>query len=101
MATIEGTFEKSSSLKVAIVIARFNDLITSKLLSGCLDCLSRHGIDITETSSQLDIAWVPGSFELPMVSQVLARKGKYDVVITQGAGNVSMVSKGLIKRWKT
>ena len=85
MAIIEGTFEKSSSLKVAIVIARFNDLITNKLLSGCLDCLSRHGIDITENSNQLDIAWVPGAFELPIVSQQLARKAKYDVVITLGA----------------
>ena len=85
MATIEGTFETSSSLRVAIVIARFNDLITSKLLSGCLDCLSRHGIDISESSHQLDIAWVPGSFELPIVSQQLARTGKYEVVITLGA----------------
>ena len=85
MATIEGTFEKSSSLKVAIVIARFNDLITSKLLSGCLDCLSRHGIDISESSKQLDIAWVPGSFELPIISQELARTGKYEVLITLGA----------------
>ena len=85
MATIEGTFEKSSSLRVAIVIARFNDLITNKLLSGCLDCLSRHGIDISETSSQLDVAWVPGAFELPIISQALARKGQYEVVITLGA----------------
>tara|TARA_Y100001968_G_scaffold324121_1_gene362868 strand:+ start:319 stop:795 length:477 start_codon:yes stop_codon:yes gene_type:complete len=85
MAIIEGTFEKSSSLKVAIVIARFNDLITNKLLSGCLDCLSRHGIDIKENSNQLDIAWVPGAFELPIVSQQLARKAKYDVLITLGA----------------
>ena len=85
MATIEGTFENSSSLKVAIVVARFNDLITNKLLSGCLDCLSRHGIDTDETSDQLDIAWVPGSFELPIVSQKLAQKGKYEVVITLGA----------------
>ena len=85
MATIEGTFEKSSSLKVAIVIARFNDLITSKLLSGCLDCLSRHGIDISDSSKQLDIAWVPGSFELPIISQELARTGKYEVLITLGA----------------
>ena len=85
MATIEGTFEKSSSLRVAIVVARFNDLITSKLLSGCLDCLSRHGIDVSEDSNQLDIAWVPGSFELPIVAQELARKGKYEVVITLGA----------------
>ena len=85
MATIEGTFEKSHSLNVAIVVARFNDLITNKLLSGCLDCLSRHGIDISEQSNQLDVAWVPGSFELPIVSQELARKGKYEVVITLGA----------------
>ena len=85
MATIEGTFTSSSTLKIAIVIARFNDLITNKILSGCLDCLSRHGIDISETSHQLDIAWVPGSFELPLVSQELARKDKYDVVITLGA----------------
>ena len=85
MATIEGTFTKSSTLRIAIVVARFNDLITNKLLSGCLDCLSRHGIDVSEKSSQVDIAWVPGSFELPMVSQELARKGKYEVVITLGA----------------
>ena len=85
MATIEGTFEKSSSLKVAVVVARFNDLITNKLLSGCLDCLSRHGINVSETSNQVDIAWVPGAFELPIVSQELARNGKYDVLITLGA----------------
>ena len=85
MAILEGTFESSSSLNVCIVVARFNDLITSKLLSGCLDCLSRHGIDVSESSSQLDIAWVPGSFELPIVSQELSRKSKYDVIITLGA----------------
>ena len=85
MAIIEGTFENASSLKVAIVIARFNDLITSKLLSGCIDCLSRHGIDVSESSDQLDIAWVPGSFELPIISQKLAKQGKYEVVITLGA----------------
>ena len=85
MAIIEGTFEKSSSLKVAIVVARFNDLITNKLLSGCLDCLSRHGIDFSESSNQLDIAWVPGAFELPIVAQKLAQKGNYDVVVTLGA----------------
>ena len=82
---MEQSFENSSTLRVAIVVARFNDLITSKLLSGCLDCLSRHGIDVTESSSQLDIAWVPGSFELPLVSQELAKKGKYQVLITLGA----------------
>ena len=85
MASIEGTFENSSSLRICIVVARFNDLITNKLLSGCLDCLSRHGIDVSEESSQLDIAWVPGAFELPIVSQELAKKGKYEVLITLGA----------------
>ena len=85
MAILEGNFENASSLRIAIVIARFNDLITTKLLSGCLDCLSRHGIDVSEGSTQLDIAWVPGSFELPIISQELARKDKYDVVITLGA----------------
>ena len=85
MTTLEGTFTGASNLRIAIVIARFNDLITNKILSGCLDCLSRHGIDTSQTSPQLDIAWVPGSFELPIVSQQLARTGKYDVVITLGA----------------
>ncbi|WP_269621980.1 6,7-dimethyl-8-ribityllumazine synthase [Prochlorococcus marinus] len=85
MVVIEGRFQNASSLKVAIVVARFNDLVTNKLLSGCLDCLNRHGIDIAETSDQLDIAWVPGSFELPLVSQSLAKTGRYDVLITLGA----------------
>ena len=54
-------------------------------LSGCLDCLHRHGIDTTADSQQLDVAWVPGSFELPLVAQQLARSGRYQVVITLGA----------------
>ena len=85
MTTFEGRFTNASELRIAVVVARFNDLVTSKLLSGCLDCLSRHGIDTTDTSSQLDVAWVPGSFELPIVSQNLARSGRYQVVITLGA----------------
>ncbi len=85
MATLEGRFTEASSLKIAVVVARFNDLVTSKLLSGCLDCLSRHGIDISEKSTQLDIAWVPGSFELPIVAKTLAKKGHYQVLITLGA----------------
>ena len=85
MATIEGTFRDSSNLRIAIVVSRFNDLISNKLLSGCTDCLSRHGIDISETSEQLDVAWVPGAFELPIISQALARKGQYEVLITLGA----------------
>ena len=85
MTTFEGRFTNASELRIAVVVARFNDLVTSKLLSGCLDCLSRHGIVTTETSPQLDVAWVPGSFELPLVAQNLARSGRYQVVITLGA----------------
>ncbi len=85
MVSIEGRFTNASNLKVAIVIARFNDLVTNKLLSGCIDCLKRHGIDTSETSSQLDVAWVPGAMELPLVSQSLARTGRYQVLITLGA----------------
>ena len=85
MVRFEGRFTNASSLRIAIVVGRFNDLITTKLLSGCLDCLARHGIDTSENSSQVDIAWVPGSFELPIVSQSLARTGRYQVLITLGA----------------
>ncbi len=85
MVTYEGRFTNASNLKVGIVVARFNDLVTNKLLSGCLDCLNRHGIDTSEESAQLDIAWVPGSLELPIVSQALARTGKYQALITLGA----------------
>ncbi|QEY32321.1 6,7-dimethyl-8-ribityllumazine synthase [Synechococcus sp. RSCCF101] len=85
MARFEGRFSDASDLRIAVVVARFNDLITGKLLSGCLDCLSRHGIDTSETSSQLDIAWVPGSFELPLLAQTLAESERYEVVITLGA----------------
>ena len=85
MATFEGRFTDTSGLRIAIVVARFNDLVTAKLLSGCLDCLSRHGIDAGPNSSQMDVAWVPGSFELPLVAQRLAQSGHYQVVITLGA----------------
>ena len=85
MSTFEGQFTDAADLKIAVVVARFNDLVSSKLLSGCLDCLSRHGIDTSEMSSQLDVAWVPGSFEIPIVSQQLAKSGRYQVIITLGA----------------
>ena len=85
MATFEGRFTDVQGLRIAIVVARFNDLVTAKLLSGCLDCLGRHGIDTSADSNQLDTAWVPGSFELPLVAQQLARSGRYQVVITLGA----------------
>ena len=85
MATFEGRFTDVAGLRFAIVVARFNDLVTGKLLSGCLDCLVRHGIDTSPSSAQLDVAWVPGSFELPLVAKDLASSGRYQAVITLGA----------------
>ena len=105
MVTFEGRFTDVAELRIAVVVARFNDLVTSRLLSGCLDCLGRHGIDTSAGSDQLDVAWVPGSFEIPLVTQRLAASGRYQVVITLGAvirGDtphfdvvVSEVSKGV------
>ena len=85
MAIFEGSFTNASTLKVGIVIARFNDLITNKILSGCLDCLKRHGLDTSELSNQVDIVWVPGSFELPIAAKTLVKKKSYDVLIALGA----------------
>ena len=85
MSIFEGSFTNASTLKVGIVIARFNDLITNKILSGCLDCLKRHGFDTSESSNQVDIAWVPGSFELPIAAKTLINKNSYDVLIALGA----------------
>ena len=85
MTVFEGRFTDAASLKIAVVVGRFNDLVTGKLLSGCLDCLGRHGLDVEPSSKQVDVAWVPGSFEIPLVAQKLARSGHYNVVITLGA----------------
>ena len=85
MAIFEGSYTNASTLKVGIVIARFNDLITNKILSGCLDCLKRHGLDTSDLSNQVDIVWVPGSFELPIAAKTLMKKKSFDVVIALGA----------------
>ena len=85
MTIYEGNFTGASDLKIGIVVARFNDLITNKILSGCLDCLKRHGLDTSELSNQVDIVWVPGSFELPIAAKTLMKKKSYDVVIALGA----------------
>ena len=85
MTIFEGSFTNASTLKVGIVVARFNDLITNKILAWCLDCLKRHGLDTSETSKGLDIVWVPGSFELPIAAKTLLNKSNYDVVISLGA----------------
>ena len=85
MSIFEGSFKDASTLNVGIVIARFNDLITNKILSGCLDCLKRHGLDTSEESNQVDMVWVPGSFELPIAAKTLMKKKSYDVLIALGA----------------
>ena len=71
----------SKGIKVAIVGARFNESITSKLISGAIDALVRH--DVNE--DDITVAWVPGAFEIPVVVQKLAETGKYDAVIAVGA----------------
>ena len=85
MSIFEGSFTNASTLKVGIVIARFNDLITNKILSGCLDCLKRHGLDTSEISNQVDVVWVPGSFELPIAAKTLLKKKNYDAIVALGA----------------
>jgi 6,7-dimethyl-8-ribityllumazine synthase len=77
--TFEGNLV-GTGLKVGIVVGRFNEFITSKLLGGALDALKRHGVE----ENSVDVAWVPGAFEIPLIAQKLAKSGKYDAVITLG-----------------
>jgi len=70
----------AEGLKVGIVVARFNEFITGKLLEGALDALERHGIN----QKDIEIAWVPGAFEIPLVAQKMAEK-EYDAIICLGA----------------
>ncbi|MHB0936280.1 MAG: 6,7-dimethyl-8-ribityllumazine synthase [Armatimonadota bacterium] len=72
----------ADGLQFAIVVSRFNDLITTRLLSGAEDALARHGCQL---DTQVDVAFVPGTFEMPMVVRKLAESGKYDAVICLGA----------------
>ncbi|KRT94971.1 6,7-dimethyl-8-ribityllumazine synthase [Bacillus glycinifermentans] len=69
-----------TDLKIGIVVSRFNDFITSKLLSGAEDTLIRHGVK----SEDIDVAWVPGAFEIPLIAKKMAETKKYDAVITLG-----------------
>ena len=71
----------SQNTKVGIVAARFNEFITSKLLSGAIDTLQRHDVK----PEDIDVAWVPGAFEIPLVASKMAKSGKYDAVICLGA----------------
>lgn len=85
MTIFEGSFSRAESLRFALVIARFNDLITNKLVEGCQDCLKRHGVDVNPQGTQVDYAWVPGCFELPLVARQLAITNRYDAIICLGA----------------
>ncbi|CAG7612008.1 6,7-dimethyl-8-ribityllumazine synthase [Paenibacillus solanacearum] len=71
----------SQGLKYGIVVGRFNEFITHKLLGGAEDALKRHGVQ----DDEVEIAWVPGAFEIPLIAQKMAESGRYDAVITLGA----------------
>ena len=80
MKMIEGNLV-AQGLKIGIVVGRFNNFIVSKLLEGALDGLKRHGVD----ENNIEIAWVPGAFELPLIAKKMAQNDKYDAVICLGA----------------
>lgn len=80
MKTLEGNLI-SREIKVGIVAARFNEFITSKLLGGAMDGLLRHGV----REEDVQVAWVPGAFEIPLIASKLAKSGRYDAVICLGA----------------
>lgn len=100
MKTYEGKLV-SKEIKVGIVCARFNELVVSKLLSGALDGLRRHELK----EENIEVAWCPGAFEIPLTAQKMAASGRYDAIICLGAvirGNTSHydyvcaeVSKGI------
>lgn len=80
MKVLEGNVV-ASGLKLGIVAARFNEFIVSKLVSGAEDACVRHGVN----TDDIDIAWVPGAFEIPLIAKKMAKSGKYDAIICLGA----------------
>ena len=80
MRTLEGKMI-AKGIRIGIVVSRFNEFITSKLLGGAMDGLLRH--DVSEDN--VDVAWVPGAFEIPLIASKMAGSGKYDAVIALGA----------------
>lgn len=80
MKTFEGNL-LAQGLKVGIIAARFNEFITSKLVGGALDALKRHGI----SDEDIELAWVPGAFEIPLIAQKMALSKRYDAIICLGA----------------
>lgn len=81
MNIYEGKLVAKEGMKIGIVAARFNDFITSKLIEGALDCLKRCGV----LEENIDIIWVPGAFEIPLISKKVASNSRYDAVICLGA----------------
>ncbi len=80
MKTIEGSFI-TEDVKIGIVAARFNEFITSKLIGGAVDALTRHGVD----EDNIELAWVPGAFEIPLIADKMSKSKKYDAIICLGA----------------
>lgn len=76
----QGSFS-GEGLRFAVVVARFNEFITKKLLEGAVDCLLRHGV----RAEDIEVAWVPGAFEIPLVAKRLAASGRFQAVICLGA----------------
>ncbi|GIW05239.1 MAG: 6,7-dimethyl-8-ribityllumazine synthase [Dehalococcoidia bacterium] len=81
MGTVYSGSPEGAGLRIAIAVARFNELVTTALLAGARSGLERHGVN----PDDIDIAWVPGSFELPLVADRLARTERYDAIICLGA----------------
>ncbi|MBE5922451.1 MAG: 6,7-dimethyl-8-ribityllumazine synthase [Lachnospiraceae bacterium] len=80
MRVLEGNVV-AKEMKIGMVASRFNEFIVSKLVGGAEDALVRHGL----STDDIDLAWVPGAFEIPLVAQKMAQSGKYDAVICLGA----------------
>ncbi|MDR0306837.1 MAG: 6,7-dimethyl-8-ribityllumazine synthase [Chitinispirillales bacterium] len=103
MSTVVQGMLSGSGKSFGIIAGRFNELITSKLLDGALDCLERHGVN----ANDITVCWVPGAFEIPVAAQRMARSKKHDAVICLGTvirGSTphfdyvaSEVSKGIAK----
>lgn len=80
MKVLEGNL-LGNGMKIGIVAARFNEFIVSKLIGGAEDALVRHGVE----TDDIELAWVPGAFEIPVVAQKMAQSGKYDAILCLGA----------------
>lgn len=79
MSTFEGNLI-GTGLKIGVVISRFNELLSTRLHGGAIDALQRHGV----AADDVDVAWVPGAFEIPLVAKKMADSGRYDAVIALG-----------------